>query len=95
MATGNSSSHGYRTLAGRPGGRDGIPVKYENTRITEPQLYDLQQDVGEKVDVASSNPAIVQRLLTLAEGARADLGDTLTKRQGQGVREPGRAPGGK
>ncbi|NDD38269.1 MAG: arylsulfatase, partial [Verrucomicrobia bacterium] len=54
-----------------------------------------QNDVGEKTDVASSNPAIVQRLLTLAEQARADLGDSLTQRKGSGVREPGRVAEGK
>ncbi|NDA67182.1 MAG: hypothetical protein EBY09_11165 [Verrucomicrobia bacterium] len=58
-------------------------------------FVDLQNDVGEKTDVASSNPAIVQRLLTLAEQARADLGDSLTQRKGSGVREPGRVAEGK
>ncbi|MEQ2007425.1 MAG: sulfatase [Limisphaerales bacterium] len=87
--------HGFRTLAGRPGGKDGIPSKYENAKVEEPQLYDLHNDVGEKSDVASSNPAIVQRLLALAEKARADLGDSLTQRKGTGVREPGRVADGK
>jgi hypothetical protein len=32
----------------------------------------------------------VKRLLALAEQARADLGDSLTKRQGVGMREPGK-----
>ncbi len=82
--------HEFRTLAGRLGGKDGIPAKYENARLAEPQLYDLQNDIGEKTDVASSNPAVVQRLLALAEQARADLGDSLTQRKGTGVREPGR-----
>lgn len=82
--------HEFRTLAGRPGGKNGIPAKYENAKLAEPQLYDLHNDIGEKTDVASSNPAIVQRLLVLAEQARADLGDSLTQRKGAGVREPGR-----
>jgi arylsulfatase len=82
--------HRYRTLAGRPGGRDGVPAKYENTTTTEPQLYDLQTDVGEKSDVAAANPEIVKRLLAFAEKCREDLGDSLTKRSGKGAREPGR-----
>lgn len=82
--------HGYRTLGGRPAGRDGIPAKYSEAKVTEAQLFDMQTDMGEKTDVASSNPAVVQRLLTLAEQARADLGDALTQRKGTGVREPGR-----
>lgn len=84
--------HGFRTLAGRPGGKDGIPAKYEGAKIEQPQLYDLQADIGEKTDVASSHPTIVQQLLAHAEKARADLGDSLTQRKGGGVREVGRLP---
>lgn len=82
--------HGFRTLAGRPGGKDGIPAKYEGAKIEQPQLYDLQADIGEKTDVASSHPAVVQQLLAHAEKARAELGDSLTQRKGSGVREVGR-----
>lgn len=87
--------HGFRTLAGRPGGKDGIPSKYENAKLEEPQLYDLTNDIGEKVNVAASNPAIVERLLAEAQKARADLGDSLTQRKGSGTREPGRLAEGK
>jgi arylsulfatase A len=87
--------HGYRTLAGRPGGKDGIPAKYENAKIERPELYDLQKDIGEKNDVASSNPAVVERLLAVAEQARVELGDTLTQRKGSGVREVGKLADGK
>ena len=38
------------------------------------------------------HPDIVARLLKYAEAARDDLGDTATKREGNGVREPGRLP---
>jgi arylsulfatase len=82
--------HEFRTLAGRPGGRDGIPAKYEQIKIETPELYDLKNDVSETKNVAAANPEIVQRLLALAEQARADLGDALTNRKGSGVREPGR-----
>jgi len=82
--------HTYRTLAGRSGGRDGVPAKYEERRIAKPELYDLRNDVGETSDVAAKHPEIVQRLLDVAEQARADLGDALTKRQGNGLRPPGR-----
>jgi len=83
--------HTFRTLAGRPGGTNGIPARYEQVKISEPELYDLKNDIGETRNVAAQNPEIVQRLLTLAEQARDDLGDTLSKREGRGVREPGRA----
>jgi len=82
--------HAFRTLAGRPGGTNGIPVKYAQARVTSPELYDLQNDPGETTDVAAQQPATVQRLLALAEAARDDLGDTRTKRVGRGLREPGR-----
>jgi arylsulfatase len=82
--------HEFRTLAGRPGGTNGIPTRYEQVKIAAPELYDLKNDVSETKNVVAANPDIVQRLLALAEQARADLGDTLTKRKGSGVREPGR-----
>lgn len=82
--------HAYRTLAGRPGGTNGIPAKYEQRKIAAPELYDLVRDLGEQRNVADEHPEIVQRLLACAERARADLGDALTQRKGAGGREPGR-----
>ncbi len=47
-------------------------------------------------NVADANPKIVKRLHRLAEEARADLGDSLTKRQGPGIRKAGQlGPGDK
>ncbi len=86
--------HEYRTLNGRPGGRDGFPVKYEQTRLSQPELYDLSRDWEEKRNVAAENPKVVRRLEMLAEKSREDLGDSLTKRTGKGAREPGRIPPG-
>jgi arylsulfatase len=83
--------HTFRTLAGRPGGTNGIPAKYDQAKVTAAELYDLKHDIGETSNVAAQNPQIVQRLLAQVELARADLGDALTKREGSGVREPGRA----
>lgn len=82
--------HTYRTLAGRAGGTNGIPAKYEQRKLTAPELYDLANDVGEQRNVAEQHPEIVQRLLASAESARADLGDALTQRPGAGAREQGR-----
>jgi arylsulfatase len=83
-------AHTYRTLAGRPGGRDGLPAKYENHALKQPVLYDLVNDRSETTDVAAAHPDVVQRLLAFAEICRADLGDSLTQRIGTGVRAPGR-----
>ena len=81
--------HSYRTLGGKPGGKEGNPAAYEKVPIAQPELYDLVTDLGETTDVAGKNPELVKALLEAAERARADLGDSLLKRQGQGVRNPG------
>lgn len=84
--------HTYRTLAGRPGGTNGVPAKYEQRKIERPELFDLRADLGERKNIADEHPKIVQRLLALAGQAREELGDSLTQRTGKGVREPGRLP---
>ncbi len=82
--------HRYRTLAGRPGGTGGIPAKYEQVTIAAPMLFDLRADPSETRDLAASHPAEMKTLLAFAEKCRADLGDSLTERKGNGAREPGR-----
>lgn len=84
--------HSYRSLAGRPAGRDGIPAKYEQQKVETAELYDLEKDKGETKNVATQHPEIVQRLAALAEIARDDLGDSLTGRTGKGVRPAGQTP---
>jgi arylsulfatase A len=81
--------HTYRTLAGEPGGTGGFPVKYRQTK-TGLELYDLHADRLETTNVAPQHPEIVKRLEALADQARRELGDTLTKRTGAGTRPPGR-----
>jgi len=87
--------HTYRTLNGRPGGTNGNPVKYEQQKIEKAELYDLVNDIGETQDVAASRPEIVEQLEAFAETMRNDLGDSLQKRKGPGLREPGRVSKGK
>lgn len=58
---------------------------YEPNPVLE--LYDLESDIGEALDVASANPQVVERLKALAEVARSDLGDG--SRAGANVRPPG------
>jgi len=84
--------HTYNALEGKPGGRDGMPVPYRQRTIERAELYDLVNDVSETTDVAAHNPKIVKQLEAEAEKARAELGDALTRREGKGVREPGRLP---
>lgn len=79
--------HTYRSLKNRPG-TDGLPGDYieKNCGL---ELYNLESDVGEKLDVAQSHPEIVQRLQLLADGMRAQLGDSLRSQVGTGVRPAG------
>jgi len=82
--------HTYRTLAGSPGGIGGKPVPYKQRKIEKAELYDLVNDISEEIDISAKHPNIVQKLESEAEAARAELGDSLTKRTGKGLREPGR-----
>ena len=56
----------------------------------EPLLFDLVADVAETNDLASQHPSVVEQLESLAEAARADLGDAATDREGRNVRPVGR-----
>jgi arylsulfatase len=77
----------YRSLNGRPGGKNGRPVPYTQLKIPQPQLYDLDADPGEKNDVAAANPEVMKKLVVYVEQAREDLGDGLTERNGTGRRQ--------
>jgi arylsulfatase A-like enzyme len=83
-------AHNYRTLGGKSGGKDGQPVAYEQRRLLKPELYDLEGDIGETKDLAELQPEVVRDLERYVEQARQDLGDSLTKRVGKGVRPAGR-----
>jgi len=83
--------HTYRTLGDGPPSHDGIPAKYQPRAISEPELYDLKQDIREANNVAAQHPDVVKRLLELAKHCRDDLGDTVANQSGNGVRQPGMA----
>jgi arylsulfatase A-like enzyme len=85
--------HTARTMAGQPLAKNGIPAKYKQLKVGQ-ELYDLGADPLEKADVADKHPEVVAKLTALADKARADLGDALTKQAGAGQREPGHAPAG-
>jgi hypothetical protein len=81
--------HRYRTLSGRPGGTGGTPVPYDQAQIGL-SLFDLENDAAETTNVADQHPDVVAKIKKLADRMRSDLGDSLTRQQGSGVREPGR-----
>ncbi|WP_420387667.1 sulfatase [Roseivirga sp.] len=81
--------HSYRSLNGREGGKDGLPVPYEYLKFEEIALYDLSQDISETTDVASEYPEVVEEIKALAANMRQRLGDALTQVEGSETRQPG------
>lgn len=77
-------------LEDRKPGADGKPGGYKQVKFDNPMLFDLEKDLGETTDVSEKQPEVLKKLLALADGMRAELGDSLTKTQGKGNREPGR-----
>ena len=79
--------HGYRTMAGRPGGTGGIPTKYSQAKIGL-SLFNLEEDIGESTDVKAKHPKVVSKMQALGQAMRKELGDQGKK--GSGQREAGR-----
>ncbi len=48
---------------------------FEGAERFDTELYDVRNDISETRELAAEHPDVVQRLLHLAERARADLGD--------------------
>jgi len=80
--------HQYRSLNGRDGGDDGIPVDYDQN-LTELALFDLSKDISEEVDINQADSLVLANLLQLAEKCREDMGDALTNKIGKNNRAPG------
>ncbi len=79
-------SRTYRSLNGKKGGKDGIPVKYEMNNVDKNELYNLEDDPQERIDVYDKFPEIAKKMEELAEKARVELGDNLKGRIGKGNR---------
>ena len=47
----------------------------DTERIQEPQLYNVETDISESINVASQNPRVVTRLKKLATSAQNEIGD--------------------
>lgn len=72
--------HTYRTLEGSRPGADGKPGLYKELKCGL-ELYNLDNDLSERTDVAARNPEVVRRLQVMADRMRDDLGDTLTRKK--------------
>jgi arylsulfatase A-like enzyme len=77
--------HRYSSIEGHSGRDDGQPVEY-TTKKMELELYDLENDVSEKFNVANQHPTVVDSLQQMADKVRVKLGDALTGVTGADVR---------
>jgi arylsulfatase A-like enzyme len=64
--------HGYRTMAGKPGGTGGIPTNYSQAKIGL-SLFDLHSDISESKNVKDEFPKITNRLKSLGEKFNKEL----------------------
>ena len=81
--------HSYRSLNGRIGTADGLPIPYDQNKVVETELYDLHADISERTNVANQHPEVIAKLMEEVEDARSTLGDNLTDRVGSEVRPLG------
>ena len=68
-------------------GKDGFPGKIGRVNVPM-ELFNIALDPGEDHDVKELYPEIVDKLLNIANKAREDLGDGITKIEGKNVRAP-------
>jgi arylsulfatase A-like enzyme len=65
-------------------------AKADDIDILQPQLFDLENDIGEKMDLVQKYPKLVAKLLSLSGKARSDLGDCNLPGSGQRSFDPDR-----
>lgn len=80
--------HKSNSIEGATLGADGKPGVFVS-KTEGLELYDLNDDIGEKTNVADRHPDVMVRLQAMADKMRHELGDTLTKTTGTGVRPHG------
>ena len=67
-----------------PAGTEGKPGKFF-TEQTGLELYNLDTDIGERVNLAAEHPEVVKRLEALADRARREFGDSMKRREAGGA----------
>ena len=89
----------YKLVFAHPGrsyeaflpGNGGRPGKVTEGHEFPMALYDMRRDPGERYDVQSQHPEVVEELMRIADAAREDLGDDLRGMPGRNRRPAGRA----
>ena len=66
----------YKSLNGRAGGKNGLPVDYHYNAVEKIQLYNLSNDVSESHDLAGKYLEIISKIDSLAKNMRFRLGDS-------------------
>ena len=74
--------HRYRTLSGREGRDDGIPIKYEYVNLETTELYNLIDNPSETKNIYNEFPEIAKKIEILADIKRKEIGDDLTNVNG-------------
>lgn len=81
--------HVYRSLNGREGGKDGLPVNYDQNTLANIELYNLETDKSETLNVAKDHPEVIKKMTALADEMRLKLGDSLLDMAGKDSRAIG------
>lgn len=81
--------HVHRSYVDVQPGKNGYPGPYAFD-TAQYALYNLRRDPGERYNVHSSHPRVVQQLEEIAQAAREELGDKLQNRTGSGTRPAGK-----
>ena len=82
--------HHYRSYKNVEPKNDGFPGPYGKGKVTELELYNLNDDIGETNNLAAQFPKIVEELKIIGDSAREELGDRIQNKKGKAVRKPGR-----
>lgn len=83
--------HTHRTYEGFAPGNDGAPGEVEEFHpLKDTLLFDLRRDPDERYNVLQQYPEQRRKLEIMADEARQDLGDAITKAKGSNRRPAGR-----
>lgn len=83
--------HSYGSVEGQELGKEGLPGIVNTRNIESPELYNLEADPKEKINVFDQYPQVAATIKALADAKRKELGDALKGIEGEENRPVGRA----